>query len=64
MKVLGKTGPRRATAVRVMRGLLDIHWIHRPAGGDLCFLENGGSSYNSVVVTQQMLTQMRAAQIL
>ncbi len=65
IKVLGKTGTAQAGHGRDSHAwfvgyTLDTH----PRVAICVFLENGGSSYNSVVITQKILTQMREAQIL
>jgi penicillin-binding protein 2 len=65
MKVLGKTGTAQAGHGRESHAWFVGYTLDTQPRVAICvFLENGGSSYNSVVVTQQMLTQMRAAQIL
>jgi penicillin-binding protein 2 len=65
LKIAGKTGTAQAGRGKDSHAwfvgyTLDSH----PRVAICVFLENGGSSYNAVVVTHQILSQMRAAEIL
>ncbi len=65
MKVLGKTGTAQAGSGRESHAWFVGYTLDTAPRVAICvFLENGGSSYNSVVVTQQILKQMRSAQML
>lgn len=65
LKVAGKTGTAQSGKDRDSHGWFVGYTLDSNPRVAICvFLEYGGSSYNAVLVTEQILTKMRAAQIL
>lgn len=65
LKIAGKTGTAQAGRGKDSHAWFVGYTLDSDPRVAICvFLENGGSSYNAVVVTHQILSQMRAAEIL
>jgi len=65
LKIAGKTGTAQAGREKDSHGWFVGYTLDSNPRVAICvFLENGGSSHNAVVLTHQILSQMRAAEIL